>query len=280
MKTIYGFLLSFLITVTAFANDATPKEGWSKEAKYYTTLGILWTGVLVHEEYTWDLDRSFHFQQERWFEKDTKSAGNDKVGHVYSAYFLVRTLTPTYEHYGYTKEEAIRKAVFSSFLLMTTMEIADGFTSFGFSWNDLAANSLGQYLGYLMEKKPRLNELFEFRSMPYSSFEVGAGKTDLHKHSRTVINLKHFVAFKFSGLDATKDTTLRYFDLHLGYDVTYQPNTDDFDRNMFVGFNINVGNVLRNVSDSKWLLAFDLIQLPYTMSESFFTPGKTELHRF
>ena len=260
--------------------ETPKKEGWSKDAKFYTTIGILWTGVIIHEEYTWDLDRSFHQKQERWFEKDTSSGGNDKVGHVYSSYFLVRTLTPAYEHYGYTKKEALNRALFSSFLLMTTMEIADGFTSFGFAWNDMVANSLGQYMGYLMETNPRLNELFEFRSMPYSSFEVGHGTTDLSKHRRTVVNLKHFVALKLSGIEATKHSSLKYFDLHLGYDVFYRAATEDFDRNVFVGFNINVGNILRNYTKSKWILAADLIQLPYTMSESFFTPGHTDLHKF
>ncbi len=276
MKHFFLLLVLIVTFGTSLVAKEIVKQLWSRDMKFATTVGIIWTGVIIHEELVWDMDRTFHFTDERWFEKDTSSAGSDKVGHTYSAYFLVRTLTPALEHYGYTKKEALWRSIWSSALLMTTMEITDGFTYHGFAVNDIVANTLGQYLGYVMEMNPSLDSKIAFRAMPFSAFETGKGKTSLSKHKMTVLNVKYFLALKASGFNSTKDTFLKYFDIHVGYDV-YKNSDESIDRNGFVGVNINVGNVLREYSDSPFIRAFDLIQLPLTMSGAWFTPGHTTL---
>tara|TARA_B100001758_G_scaffold243378_1_gene253047 strand:+ start:214 stop:465 length:252 start_codon:yes stop_codon:yes gene_type:complete len=83
-----------------------------------------------------------------------------------------------------------------------------------------------------------------------------------------MINYKWFLALKLSGLSLTKETYLRFFDLHLGYDV--YPGSDGIDRSFFVGFNVNVGNIFREYADWGIFKIFDHFQVPYTMSEPYF----------
>ena len=109
---------------------------------------------------------------------------------------------------------------------------------------------------------------FASSQFPFSSFETGKGNVAPFENERSMSNYKLFFAFKLSGVSLTKDTHLRFFDLHLGYDV--YSGADGVDQSSFVGFNLNVGNVFREYADWDIFKIFDHFQAPYTMSEAYF----------
>ena len=70
--------------------------------------------------------------------------GMDKVGHVYGAYHYARWAHTGAKWTGMRDAPALLAATGVSLLLQSTVEVMDGHSAaWGFSWHDMAANSLG-----------------------------------------------------------------------------------------------------------------------------------------
>jgi len=68
----------------------------------------------------------------------------DKVGHLWTAYNIAKPLARSYEWAGVSKKKAALYGAGISYLYLTTIEIFDGFSEqWGFSWPDMACNTVG-----------------------------------------------------------------------------------------------------------------------------------------
>lgn len=260
-------LIIFSKAIFCFSNPMS----WSKETKSFLTMSFLGFGPIVYENSVskFKFHDSFQVVNEGWFGKQTSTAGMDKLTHLHGGYFFVRGLTPLYEAYGYNNKQALNRAMLGSFLFMTVTELLDGYKpSYGFSYEDFIMNNIGLYLGYLFETNPDLSHLFDIRLLPFSTFETGKGNVAPFENERSMLNYKFFIALKLSGVSFTRDSYLRFFDIHLGYDV--DAGSAGVDRSGFAGFNVNVGNIFREYADWKIFKMFDIVQVPYTMSEAYF----------
>ncbi len=88
----------------------------------------------------------FHLLKEGWF--DDYSLGIDKLGHFYTSYFYFRLFHNILLWGEHDADDAYWWAAGTSALFAVGVEIGDGFTKYGFSYEDLSANLLG--LGYAM----------------------------------------------------------------------------------------------------------------------------------
>jgi uncharacterized protein YfiM (DUF2279 family) len=108
-------------------------------------------------------DHSFHVHYEGWFGPNTRDGGADKASH-FADYFIVANLfSDVYRMLGYS-ENAARWWGFG--LAVTTglaNEISDGFTRHGYSWEDLAMDTLGAGTAVVLSAT-RTEDLFGIRT--------------------------------------------------------------------------------------------------------------------
>ena len=93
----------------------TSKQKIPSEKKEFPTRGqktlLLNAGsmavIFMYGLSQWDYGKDgFHFENERWFQRDTKYGGADKLGHLWSSYALSHLYSYVYRKWGYTEKEA------------------------------------------------------------------------------------------------------------------------------------------------------------------------------
>jgi hypothetical protein len=113
-------------------------------------------------------DQGFHF-----FDDLPQWKQMDKFGHIYSAYLLTEAAYGTFRWSGLKDGKALKWAAVASGIMMTSVEVFDGFSEdYGFSWSDVAANTLGTGL-FVGQKlawgETRIQPKFSFQPTGYAS---------------------------------------------------------------------------------------------------------------
>jgi hypothetical protein len=153
------------ISSTARAADAVPPPAPTAHAPdpmaHFYVFGVglgLGVGGAISWKYRQTWTGKFTTINEGWFGKDTYAGGADKLGHFYTDYLLVRGLHHIYASYGYDESSALLNALIGSMAIRTTMEVADGYTTFKFSPQDLIANMSGSLTSYFLLQHPALDD--------------------------------------------------------------------------------------------------------------------------
>jgi hypothetical protein len=218
--------------------------------------------IVAYGAWQWGYGKeTFQFKNEGWFQRDTKYGGADKLGHFWSSYALSHLYSYFYRKWGYTDSEANLYGALSNLGFQTFMEVADGFSSQGFSYQDLVMNIVGSGVGYIWGKYPSVARKIDFRIeyMPYFDHRDYAFST---KYDRQTF----LIAVKADGFDAIKNPYLQYLEFHMGYKARgykdYEVGApDDRRRSIYVGLDLNVSKLLQKYVDTRVL---DYIQIPYT----------------
>jgi hypothetical protein len=218
--------------------------------------------ILIYGVMQWDYGKDgFHFNNEGWFEQNTKYGGADKLGHLWSSYALSHLYSYAYRKWGYTDEEANIYGALSSLGVNLFMEVADGFSSQGFSYEDMIMNIVGSGVGYIWGKYPSVARKIDFR-MEYTP------KFDSHDFgfSTNYERQKFLIALKADGFDFISNPYLQYLEFHVGYYARHYKNyeeggPDDRRRHIYVGLGFNVSKLAQKFFNTKVL---DYIQIPYT----------------
>ena len=218
--------------------------------------------------------RGFHTSNEKWFQKDSKYAGMDKMGHAWYGNTIADFF---FERHPEKMRQPKRTAALASTLsfgVMSLVEIADGFadTTVGFSAQDMVANAAGAAFSYLRNTRPGLKKLVDYRieylpNYTKDDFEIDTFYADQ----------KYLLAWKLSGIDALKDNPLRFFEVHTGYyarGYSSKEVGEEKQRNGYVGVGLNLSEVFglggSKKSGSKRFFKhfFEHIQLPKTSLEA------------
>ena len=226
----------------------------------------------------------FHFEKDCWFCREDHTGGMDKAGHMFTGYVLTDLLAQRIKANAADPAGAEITAGIYAMTLLTGIEVLDGYTKeFGFSRHDLAADALGVALGVVRNVVPGVREKIDFRLLytPDSYERPGIGPDRfqlLPPYNRT----RYIAAIKGNGFDGLKDTPLRYFELHAGFDARGYSTQErrlgyPKEQNLYVGFGLNLNEVLfgRNdlpnfaaQRDTEWAWAvsntLDKVQIPYT----------------
>jgi hypothetical protein len=239
--------------------------------------GAAVAGVTALGAYSWDWGSSkkFKMNSEGWFGDNTGSGGADKLGHAFSSYALNNVLTDLLVRKGRPVERAALSAALTTQAIMLYVEVFDGFShDHGFAREDVAMNLLGSGLSYVRAVNPKVRDLVDFR-LEYQS----SG----YKRFRPLSDYagqKYVVALKLSGVDALRQTPLRYLELQTGYyargfSKAARDAGIDRSRHHFVGVGINLGELLfgqRSERETELRNAgrvfFEHIQVPSTAARS------------
>jgi hypothetical protein len=221
------------------------------------------------DQWGWGETR-FHFYREGWFGKNTGYGGIDKLGHAWSAHVMSDYLTWRLQTAGFGKYESAITAALLSGVAFLAVEIGDGFSHYGASYEDFIASAAGIGFSFLRNTVPGVAEKVDFR-MQY--LPTGHGDTfGLGDYS----GKKFLLAWKLAGFEPFRDGPLRYLEIHTGY---YTRGYYDWEqaagiqktRSPYVGIGLNLAELLfshPSVSDttaaSLGRTVLKHIQVPYT----------------
>src|SRR5262249_9621486 len=107
----------------------------------------------------------FNFHNEFWFGRNTYAGGADKASHFVFYNGLTRELSIGYYPMGYSADEASLMAFLVAMGAGLATEIGDGFTQFGFSYEDLVTDAVGAGTAVLISRN-HLDDLIGFRFGP------------------------------------------------------------------------------------------------------------------
>jgi hypothetical protein len=156
---------------------------------------------------------SFHFSNEGFFGKDTHDLGMDKLGHAFGTYLLTDLFTHAIRRNAADPEGAEITAVGLSMSVMTTVELLDGFSGYGFAWQDMVMNSVGAGFSYLRNTVPGLRDKLDFRL----EYVPSGNDKDFFRPYSDYSGQKYVLALKLSGFERFEDTPLRFVELQAGY---------------------------------------------------------------
>ncbi len=187
--------------------------------------------------------KSFHFNSEPWFEKDSQTGGSDKTGHFYMTYLLSRVLSSRMEDRGWNVYEASLAGTLSGLLAMTLLEVGDGTSEYGFSKEDLIADTLGATLSYILRTNPRLDDFIDIRLeyLPTKDYLSNGDNTTDYS------GMRHLAAFKLSGFESLKKSYWSLLEFQVGY---YSRGYRTYDtvpksQHLYVGVGLSLADLAR-----------------------------------
>lgn len=156
--------------------DARPQLGqadaelprWEPLERHRRLLSALipptsWGLVTVNSLAGYDTNHSFQFNNEGWFGPNTTNGGADKASHLADYFVVAHLFEDVYRMLGWSENAAI---LWGFGLALTTgfaNEISDGFTGYGFSWQDFAMDASGAFAAGLVSAT-RTKDLFAIRT--------------------------------------------------------------------------------------------------------------------
>ncbi|HQR68767.1 MAG TPA: DUF2279 domain-containing protein, partial [Thermoanaerobaculia bacterium] len=117
------------------------------------TAGVVVATPLAGYFAWWKDDWTGHFRvtDEGWFGEETYTGGADKASHITFSYMFTLAFQSTYRALGKSPAEARGLAFGLTVLSGLLIEVGDGFSRYGFSWQDLAADTIGAGVATLVD---------------------------------------------------------------------------------------------------------------------------------
>ena len=229
-------------------------------------LGTLLIGAWGIHFWDW-FEQSFHFEKEHGFTQESSTGGADKTGHFFTAYIFADFLNWRLRRQGWSR---LRSAIVGSSVamgLMTWIEVGDGTSAYGWSWEDMLADFIGVAISAGLALSPTADELFDFRLEYWPTKSYMDGGVMAADYS----GMKYLMALRMTGIKPLKKTPLRFLEFHLGY---YSRGFRTFDkatetnRVVYFGLGIDVKEILQKFMPKKYMRPFDVAltyyQPPYT----------------
>lgn len=257
-----------------FAETDARRYGFSLAAEHYSSIPLIAGGAVAttlafgFKDWEWGTAK-FHFRQEPYFSQKSSHGGMDKIGHAFATFVFADIFTDAIRARSDSPEYAEISGSLLALSLMAAVEVFDGFSRYGFSWQDLSVNAAGAAFAALRNGVPGLRDKIDFRMEYIPEDETFAPHKDY-------AGQKFLLALKLSGFEALKDTPARFLEIHTGYYARgfERPNRlplDDRRREIYVGVGVNVSELLfgwPQVRDRRWVQyarrPFEYVQVPYT----------------
>ncbi len=147
--------------------------------------GVYATTLIASYSMWWrDGNRSFSFYKspdgQGWL-NDSYTRGIDKIGHFYTSYFLYKLSHNLLEWGGYPETNSKEIAAALSLGLGIIVEVGDGFSKYGFDYQDLVFNTMGLGYAYLQEVFPVLENFnFKWSYIPTQNFHFPPNLTSTY----------------------------------------------------------------------------------------------------
>lgn len=156
MKQLIHFILfCFVFVQTVYAQDSTSQQKLTRRQKMVIGGLAFQQVVSFGVQYKWWWKDDYHsFQFERDGFVDGYWLGVDKAGHFFTSYLYFHSLNELLAWADFSPKTRRITSVALPLAWAISIEIGDGFSSYGYSWEDLASNTMGIGLGLLQERYP------------------------------------------------------------------------------------------------------------------------------
>lgn len=218
--------------------------------------------------------QSLHVTRENWFGQGTYAGGADKASHFVLFDTLSRELAAGYRRMGYGENRSYAMAFATSVAAGLIIELGDGSTVYGFSWEDLITDAIGAGAAVWITKHG-LDDVVGFRFGPIPAPDpnpccafVRVGKDyskEIYTGDLKIAGVANRLGWRLG--------PARFLYLSATYGSKgYKLSTPEF-RQRDVGFELglNVVEILKatGVKDTTWwgrtlLVFFDFFRIPYT----------------
>jgi hypothetical protein len=259
--------------------------------KLFTTPVTIWTslGLLggfvdgVQGPAHYGFDEPFHFTDEGYFQTWTYGGGADKASHFVISATVAGLAFDAYRLHGLSPDQAFGLSLFTTVVAGVLVEIGDGLTPYGFSAQDLTADTLGAAAEALI-KRTGTDDLFGFRigkvptTIPPAILGDRVGTLGLD-----YTNENYSADFKLDGLGYRLSphpgierfflTSFVFMTKGYGYDPPIPSRYQE------IGFEIglNFPAILKavGVSNETWwgdvlIRAFEFFRIPYTQVGAYY----------
>ncbi len=173
----YTLVLTFLLCIKIYYSQTIDSLEFRKKRQiffgsYGTTYVVSMTGLY----FTWY--DSYKKTKFHWFDDSKEWQQIDKIGHAFTAFQLNQNTFFSLKKLGYNEKQSIYYSAISSFLVMNTIEIFDGFSEkWGASYSDIVFNAIGTSLFSLQQyffKKVPVKVKFSYHYTPLSNVRPNA----------------------------------------------------------------------------------------------------------
>ena len=239
--------------------------------------GAVLLAVPVAGELTWwrnEETERFHRAHEGWFGSGTYAGGADKASHAVGGYIVSRELAAAFESIGNSPPRSRALATGLTALAGLVVEAGDGFSVYGFAWEDAVANVVGASISSAISAA-RADDLVGLRyGLVHAKIPPADGRAASYgsDYSREIYSadLKLAGAFRRLRVDAGP---ARFLMLSVNYGskgYRFSP-VERRERNVGIDVGLNVAEILRaaGVRETTWwglplLKFFTYYRLEYT----------------
>ncbi len=280
MRFIVFFLISFQIfaqnSLEIFLKPSDTIKQKRKSIVYITggsaiTLGLVGLNQLWYKDYP---KSSFHTINDinDWQQMD-------KIGHFYSSYHLSKIGSDLVKWTGSNSKNQLIFGASVGLLFLTTVEIMDGHAQqWGFSWSDMAANTLGTALYVSQEilwKEQRITPKFSYHNTNFAALRPNTlGNTFTEKILKDYNAQTYWLSFNVQSF-IKNDKIPKWLNIAIGYgaDGMLTANTEtenqlnlpitDRNRNLFLSIDLDLTKIKTNSHLLKTLFStVNLLKIP------------------
>lgn len=218
--------------------------------------------------------RSFHFQDEGWFGKNTANLGVDKLTHAFNSYLLAELFQARIARKSGDERGAAVPAALLASGLMLYSELFDAHkVSSGFSYQDVAFNTAGAAFSALRNSVPGMKEKIDFRLMLMPNSDIYTFKGKRHYEQQ-----RFLLSLELAGFDKFKNSPFRFLEIQVGYRAkgfTAQDMEKGLprERKIFYGVGLNIKELFLKSPRSNIgkisKKSLDYIQIPYTAAHVY-----------
>lgn len=208
----------------------------------------------------------FEFERDGFFGQGTDQGGADKAGHALSTHIQTALYSAANRSFGLSDDEAALRGAITAWTTQLVVEVADGYSQrHGFSWRDVAANTVGAAFGYLHETNPRFAEIFDYRweYLPSSEFldEDGDAEGAFTDYEGSA----YVLAVNIGAATGHRREILDLVELQLSYRTRgFMDYRQDGERILRAGIGISLPTVFRRLGLDPVAKVFEYYQPPYT----------------
>ncbi|MBK7378416.1 MAG: DUF2279 domain-containing protein [Ignavibacteriales bacterium] len=237
-----------------------------------------YASTLVSGYYMWwrDGQRRFTFysskEGEGWL-NDPYSKGIDKVGHFYTSYFFYKLSKNLLIWGGYPEDDSKLHAAIMSLGIGLVIEVGDGFSRFGFDYQDLVFNTIGLGYGYLQDVLPVLQNFnFKWSYIPTHDFHFPPNLTSTYE--------AHIYWLTFDVHNLVQNTFMNFYPEYLQLRIGYSVSDDYKRREYLIGLDFNLDKIF-STNNQDWKLIIDTANLlHYPAPGVKFSSGRKPNYRF
>lgn len=225
------------------------------------------------------------FIDEGWFGRNTYAGGADKLGHAWANYGMNRLTANALEAGGISPGLSSAVGTVGTLGFFTFIEFKDGYhKDFGFSWGDMAFNTMGNALAVALTNLPSLDDAIDFRVEyePTTLFVDSLRRKGAVDAGEDYSGQTFLLAYHLNSLPCLRRTRahafMRFLDVTLGYGTrNFLPKPRfalDTHRQVSLGVAVNFQQVIdtlygvdpgrRGHGQGSWRMAAELLAVPRT----------------